>query len=143
MGQRSNVGIVITARAPRVDGTGNLRGTEVWSARTVDGLWEMHREEIPGTPWVVLRTSDGRRCGTYASLPACQKAIGNGVVAFHAARCACCEGSGHSYEWRSGAEHARGFVAYERRDGVVFYQHISGPCVACGGTGREPSQTAA
>lgn len=131
--------IVVTSRSRRIVGgeAGDLTSAEeVWAARTTDGAWELVREDVPGTPWQVVRTADKRSGGSYSTLRAARVAIASGTATFEANRCPACAGSGHAYEWREGAEHNRGFVAWEKSNGVVRYKHRVGACPCCAGAGR-------
>lgn len=141
MSRRPLAPIVVTARAPRVL-AGELGATteagEVWAARTVDGRWSFEREDVPGTPWVVLFTVNGRSGGSFGTLPAARAAVASGEAERTACQCRDCEGNGRRIEWRVGPEHARGFFSY-RKDAarVVSYAHRAGPCEACHGSGQE------
>lgn len=145
MGRSTLPKIVVTERVPSIVGgeAGKLTVSEVWAARTLDGVWEMRREDRPGTPWVLLRVADKRSGGTYGTLRACRVAIADGTAAFEVARCQACEGSGNAYEWRTGLEYALGHIAWEKVDGVVRYKHAVGLCTCCGGSGQVQDQKAA
>lgn len=73
--------IVVTSRARRILGNDMGRVTkasEVWAARTTDGVWDIIREEIPGTPWAVVRRADKADGGSYGSLRKAREAIACG-----------------------------------------------------------------
>lgn len=72
--------IVRTVELPRLNG----HGSEVWAARTQDGVWEFDRTEDRGTPWEVRHipsVTDGSWpgpvsiCGT---LRACRALVSSG-----------------------------------------------------------------
>lgn len=141
MSRRHLAPIVVTSRAPRML-AGELGATtkagEIWAARTVDGCWSFEREDVPGTPWVVLFTLNGRSGGTFGTLPAARAAVASGQAERTACQCQACGGNGLRVEWRVGSEHSRGFFSYSRdAAGVVSYAHHAGPCEACNGSGQE------
>lgn len=130
--------IVVTETARRQlagDSGATTKGAEVWAARTVDGAWDLIREETPGTPWVVVRIADKRSGGAFGTLRAAQIAIASGAAERMANRCQACEGAG-------GAN-------VETVKPVWGYSGWSGgrsewrPCACCGGTGRTPAPAAA
>jgi len=141
MSRRPLAPIVVTARAPRIL-AGELGVTtktgEIWAARTVDGRWSFEREDVPGTPWVVVFALNGRSGGTFTTLPAARAAVASGEAERTACQCKACKGEGRRVEWRVGPEYSRGFFSY-RKDGagVVSYAHDGGPCAVCGGSGQE------
>lgn len=73
--------IRITDRTRRVRPDGSLAGSEIWAAETTDGAWSIVREEVPGTPWTVVRKADKRRGGSYRNLDVARHAIAIGWAA--------------------------------------------------------------
>lgn len=131
--------IIVTEKAPRqlAGDSGATTKDEVWSARTTDGVWDILREEVPGTPWAIVRIADQRRAGTHGTLRAARIAIAKGHAAFEASRCLACEGSGDLFEERIGREHAAGHYGWRQvSPGVIAYRHRTGKCPCCGGAGR-------
>ena len=70
--------IAKTEHAVTLSRAATPRAREVWAAHTVDGVWEIRRQDEPGTPWLVRRIADGAEGGTHGTLRAARAAIAAG-----------------------------------------------------------------
>jgi len=76
-----------TRMARRLTRRGATAQPECWGAETTDGIWDFHREDSPGTPWLIYHrpsVADGslpvpvRFCGT---LDECRQVAASPAIA--------------------------------------------------------------
>ncbi len=67
-----------TVFARRLTRGGATKHRECWAAVTTDGLWDLEREDSPGTPWIVAHRPTGIAVSLRGNLRACRAYIAAG-----------------------------------------------------------------
>lgn len=67
-----------TRHSQRRTRRGSTKHLECWAAETLDGQWELEREDSPGTPWLVIHKPTKEFVDLLGTLDACRAYVAAG-----------------------------------------------------------------